>query len=173
MAALETKEGELRQQFKQSDSALTKRRLTGQLLQLRKDLERRQQLLSVVNQQITVVSTHLHNLELVQQGAGAQLPDSEELAQDAAAAEDMLARLEADTEMAASVGGIAQGGMSAEEQALYEELEREAAGPAPAAPAPAQGATAAEGQKPSVTPPQRAAGGAARTQPQRNEPEAG
>ena len=37
-------------------------------MQLRKDLERRQQLLGMLNQQINVVSTHLHNLELVQQG---------------------------------------------------------------------------------------------------------
>ena len=65
---------------------LTKRRITSQLLQLRKDIERRQQLLNVLNQQMNVVSTHLHNLDLVQQGETAKLPDSEEMATDAAAA---------------------------------------------------------------------------------------
>ncbi len=74
----------LRQQFKNATSELPRRRITSQLLQLRKDIERRQQLLSVLNQQINVVSTHLHNLELQRQGKTANLPDSEEMAADAA-----------------------------------------------------------------------------------------
>jgi hypothetical protein len=73
--------------------------VTGQLLQLRKDIERRSSLLTVLNQQINIVSTHLHNLELVQQGQSAKLPDSEEMAADAAKAEEMLAGLEADAEL--------------------------------------------------------------------------
>jgi hypothetical protein len=121
---LESRESDLRRQFKEAAGDLTKRRVTSQLLQLRKDIERRQQLMSVLNQQVNVVSTHLHNLELVQQGKTAQLPDSEEMATDAAAAEDMIAELQANNELAESVGGSIQGGMSAEEQALYDELER-------------------------------------------------
>lgn len=128
MAALESKEGELKQQFKDTAAAITKRRVTSQLLQLRKDLERRQQLLAVLNQQVNVVSTHLHNLELVQQGQTAKLPTGEEIAEDAEKAEEMLAQLEADNELAGSVGTIAHAGMSPEEQALYEELERESGG---------------------------------------------
>jgi hypothetical protein len=133
MAAQERQEADLRKQFKDSTGEITKRRVTSQLLQLRKDIERRQQLLTVLNQQINVVSTHLHNLELVQQGQTAKLPDGEEMAADAARAEEMLAELEANTELAATVGGVATATMSQEEQALYEELEREGA---PAAPAP-------------------------------------
>ncbi len=125
MTALEGKETELREQFKSSSSAIAKRRVTSQLLQLRRDIERRSQFLQVLNQQINVVSTHLHNLELVRQGQGGKLPDSEELTQDAVAAEEMLAQLEADNELAGSVGEMAHAGMSAEEQALFEELERE------------------------------------------------
>lgn len=123
---LETKEGELRQQFKDSSSALTKRRLTSQLLQFRKDIERRQQMLAVISQQVNVVNTHLHSLELVRQGQGAKLPDSEELAADAVKAEEFLAELQADSEIATSVGGLGTTGLSDEEQALFEELEREA-----------------------------------------------
>jgi len=136
MSVLEKKEQELREQFKQNASPLTKRRITSQLLQLRKDLERRQQLLSVLNQQIDVVGTHLHNIELVRQGKVAELPNAEELANDAAAAEEVLAELQASTELAGSVAAVGTTGLSAEEQALYEELEREAAGggAAPAAP---------------------------------------
>jgi len=123
--SLEKQEGKLRTEFKEATGDITKRRVTGQLLQLRKDIERRQQLLSVLNQQINIVSTHLHNLELVHQGQHAKLPDSEEVASDAAKAEEMLAGLEADAELAGSVGAITNTGLSAEEQALYEELERE------------------------------------------------
>jgi len=130
MGVLEQKEGDLRQQFKDTTSSITRRRVTSQLVQLRKDLERRQQLLGMLNQQINVVSTHLHNLELVQQGQSAALPNSEELAEDAAAAEEVIAQLQADNELAGSIGIRGGTGLSEEEQALYEELEREAAGPA-------------------------------------------
>jgi hypothetical protein len=126
MGALEQQEAGLRQQFKDATGAITKRRITSQLLQLRKDLERRQQLLAVLNQQINVVSTHLHNLELVQQGRSAQLPDAEEMTADAVKAEEMLAELEASNELAGTAGNMATAGMTAEEQALFEELERDA-----------------------------------------------
>ena len=131
MGALEQQEAALKDQFKEAAGSITKRRITGQMLQLRKDLERRQQSLAVVNQQINVVSTHLHNLELVQQGTGAHLPDTDEITEDAVKAEEMLAQLEADSELAGSVGQIGTSGMSDEEKALYEELERET-GNAPA-----------------------------------------
>lgn len=148
MGLLEQKETEMRQQFKEATSSITRKRITSHLVQLRKDLERRHQLLGVLNQQINVISTHLHNLELVQQGQSAQLPDSEELANDAAAAEEVLAELQANAEMASSIAATGPSGLSEEEQALYEELEREAAGEAAAkaqapqsAQAPAQPAT--------------------------------
>jgi hypothetical protein len=128
MAALEQQEAGLRQQFKDATGAITKRRVTSQLLQLRKDLERRQQLLAVLNQQINVVSTHLHNLELVQQGQTAKLPDAEEMTADAVKAEEMLAELEANNELAGTTGNLAHAGMTDEERALFEELERESGG---------------------------------------------
>jgi hypothetical protein len=126
MGALENKEGELRQQFKDAGGDITRRRITSQLVQLRKDIERRQQLLGVLNQQINVVSTHLHNLELQQQGETAKLPNSDEVAADAAAAEEVLAELEASSELADSVGSTTHAGMSDEEQALFDELSAEA-----------------------------------------------
>jgi hypothetical protein len=127
LGRLEEREADLRQQFKDSTSALTKRRLTSQLLQYRKDIERRQQMLSVISQQVNVVNTHLHSLELVRQGQSAKLPDSEELTADAVKAEEFLAQLQSENEIAGSVGGMAGTGLSDEEQALFEELEREAA----------------------------------------------
>lgn len=125
IGSLEKRDTELRDEFKNASGAVTKRRVTSQLVQLRKDIERRQQLVSVLNQRINVVATHLHNLELVRSDESAKMPDTEEIANDAAAAEEMLAELQADNEVAQSVGGIASAGMSEEEQALFEELERE------------------------------------------------
>jgi len=166
MGAMEGKEADLRQQFKDAAGDLPRRRITSQLLQLRKDVERRQQLLSVLNQQINVVSTHLHNLELQRQGQSAKLPDSEEMAADAAAAEEVLAELQAGSELAESVGTAAHGSMSAEEQALYEELLNESKAPAaPAAPA-AQPAAKAAAPTQAVKPPPV-------PQRERNEPEPG
>ncbi len=125
LGTLEQQEADLRRQFKDAAGSITKKRVTSQLLQLRKDLERRQQLLGVLNQQINVVSTHLHNLELVQQGQGAKLPDADEMTADAVKAEEMLAELEVSNELAGTTGSLTTSGLSAEEQALYEELERE------------------------------------------------
>jgi hypothetical protein len=165
MGVMEGREAELRQQFKDAAGDLPRRRITSQLLQLRKDIERRQQLLSVLNQQINVVSTHLHNLELQRQGQTAKLPDSEEMAADAAAAEEVLAELQAGSELAESVGAAAHGGMSDEEQALYDELMTQskapAESPAPASPVPAQPAAPQAAKPPPM--PQR----------QRPQPEAG
>jgi hypothetical protein len=125
IGAFEKKETALKDEFKASTTELTKRRVTSQLLQLRKEIERRQQLLSVLNQKQNVISTHLHNLELVRQGEAGKMPDTEEIASDAAAAEEMLAELQASSELAESVANVSSSGLSAEEQALYEELTKE------------------------------------------------
>ena len=170
MGVMESKESDLRTQFKEATSDLPRRRITSQLVQLRKDIERRQQLLSVLNQQINVVSTHLHNLELQRQGQTANLPDSEEMAADAAAAEEVLAELQAGSELAESVGSVAHGGMSAEEQAVYDELlneskpgkeTSESQTPAPSV-VKSESKSPPQTNKPQATP-----------QRQRNEPEAG
>jgi hypothetical protein len=173
--SLDGKEVELREQFKAARTPMTKRRITSQLLQLRKDMERRQQLLQVLNQQINVVGTHLHNLELTQQGQSAQLPDSEELASDAAAAEDVLAQLEADNELASSVGSVSLAGMTPEEQALFDELEAETGNKAPAAARPAAQGEESPGAaaQPAAAPRAAAPPAPAAPHAEPNEPEAG
>lgn len=175
LSTLEQQEGKLREEFKAAGGLLTRKRITSQLLQLRKDLERRNQLLGVLNQQVNVVNTHLHNLELVQQGQSARLPDSEELTADAVAAEEMLARLEADNELASSVSATSgASSLSAEEQALFEELEQEARGPATAESTPMAGSQSQtppplheQVNAPAATPATPA------KPPRRNEPELG
>ena len=180
MTALEKQEAELKQQFKDAGGAITKRRITGQMLQLRKDLEQRQQLLSMLNQQVNVVSTHLHNLELVQQGQAARLPDTDEITEDAVKAEEILAQLEADAELAGSVGQIGSAGMSDEEKAMFEELERETGGASaeletPTA-APARTPPTKTAERPEPASPQRSAmaePAAPPAGPRRAKPEAG
>lgn len=171
MTLLEQQEANLREQFKASSGAITRRRVTSQLLQLRKDLERRQQLLSILNQQINVVSTHLHNLELVQQGQVASLPNADEMTADAVKAEEVLAELEASAELAGSVGPVGAAGLSPEEQALYEELERESGAAVPEGHAQVSRAPAApaEPAQPSEEPTQESTSAG----PQRSEPEPG
>lgn len=119
---LEKKEFDLRKQFAANDSTVTRKRITSQMLQLQKEIGRRQQLMTVSNQQINIVSTHLHNLELVQAGKAAQLPSSDEIAADAAAAEETLAELQANAELADASSTVVASGMSSEEEALYDEL---------------------------------------------------
>ena len=179
MGALEQQEEALKRQFKEAPGSITKKRVTSQLLQLRKDIERRTQLLGVLNQQINVVATHLHNLELVQQGQGAHLPDTDEITADAVKAEEMLAELEANSELVGSVA-MSSGatGLTAEEQALFEELEAEnkqeqaAAEAATSAPAentaskPAEPARQRQGTQASAPPP-------ISSPARRSEPEAG
>ena len=143
--ALGKQEEQLIRQFKEAAGTITKKRVTSQLLQLRKDLERRQQLLGMLNQQVNVVSTHLHNLELVRQGQRADLPDSDEMTADAVKAEEVLAELEAGSELAGSIGLSGTTGLTSEEQELYDELERETKGEA-AKDTPAAGEKTASGE---------------------------
>jgi hypothetical protein len=136
LGLLEKKDAYLRSQFKQSESEPARRRIAAQLAQLRKELERRGQMMSVLNQQINVVGSHLHNLELILRGAAAKLPESETIAADAARAEETLAKLQADSELADAVSPVVAGSaLGAEEQAIFDELSKEAASDESAAPA--------------------------------------
>jgi hypothetical protein len=107
---------------------------------------------------------------LVQQGQTARLPDSDQITEDAVKAEEMLAELEASSELAGTVSQ-SPGGLNAEEQALYEELERENAPPAAAAAtAPIASATAKASSSPLRSAP---AVPNASASPRKSEPEAG
>jgi hypothetical protein len=149
---LEKQESLLRKEFAADESTNARRRITTQLVQLRKEIDRRTQLMSVLNQQTNLVSTHLHNLELLHQGRGAQLPDSETIATDAAAAEEMLAQLQADSELADSMSATTTASLSNEEQALYEELLGEAAAKKSPAASPVSTSATPAGPEPLASP---------------------
>lgn len=121
---LESKEAELFEQGKSSTSMVPRRRIAAQLAQLRKDIVRQNTTAAMLNQQINIISTDIHNLTLLQQGQIAQLPETQELTEHAVAAEEMLESLNADAEMV----GTLETGMdiklaSADEQAILKEFE--------------------------------------------------
>ena len=128
MSTLEERERELRDGFAAETSTGARRRITSQLVQLQKDLDRRRETVGVLNKQINVVGTHLHNLELARTGtAGGKLPTVDELANDAARAEEVLADLEVTSELADELaGGAGATGLSDEEEQLFQQLTADA-----------------------------------------------
>lgn len=126
LLALEGHEGDLKEQFKTNESGIIRRRLTTQMVQLRKDIERKAQMLQMLNQQIDVAGGYLHNLELIKQGNSIKLPAGEDMAEYAAQAEEVLAELEAEAQVANEMtGSVTVSGMTEEEQSMYDELMAE------------------------------------------------
>jgi len=135
IGGLEKKETELLEEGKRTSSQIARRRMAAQLAQLRRDIARQNTTANMLNQQINILSTDIHNLTLIQQGQAAELPTTEALTENAVKAEEMLETLSADAEL---VGGLATGMTdtitSDEELAILKEFEQadEAAPPAAA-----------------------------------------
>ncbi len=133
ISTLEKREGELLAQGRSTQSQVTRRRLAAQLVQLRKDIARQNTAANMLNQQINILSTDIHNLTLIQQGQMARLPDTEELTQNAVKAEEMLETLRSDADLVSSLEtGLADMAASSEELAILKEFEEAAAPGAPA-----------------------------------------
>ena len=130
---LETKEAGLLDQGKAAKSQVPRRRIAAQMAQLRKDIARQNTTAAMLNKQINIISTDIHNLTLIQQGEAAQLPDTTELTEHAVAAEEMLETLSADTDLVGQLEtGMEQVMTSDEELAIlreFEEADRAAAPP--------------------------------------------
>lgn len=121
---LEAKEADLLAQGKAATSPVPKRRLAAQLVQMRKDIGRQNTTAAMLNKQIDIISTDIHNLTLIQQGDMAQLPDTEELTENAVKAEEMLETLKADSELVGSLEtGIEESLTSDEELAILQEFD--------------------------------------------------
>jgi hypothetical protein len=124
ISKLEAKEADLLSQGRAASSQIVRRRLAAQCVQARKDIARFNTTASMLNQQINIISTDIHNLTLIQQGQMAKLPDTEELTENAVKAEEMLETLKADADL---VGGLETGmadmTTSDEELAILKEFE--------------------------------------------------
>ena len=123
---LEKKEAELLAQGKAAASHVPKRRLAAQLAQLRKDIGRQNATAAMLNKQIDIISTDIHNLTLIQQGEMAQLPDTAGLTENAVRAEEMLETLNADAELVGQLEtGMEEVLTSEEELAILREFDEE------------------------------------------------
>jgi hypothetical protein len=92
---------------------------------LRKDIARQNTAANMLNQQVNIISTDIHNLTLIQQGQVAHLPATEELTQNAVRAEEMLETLRADADLVSSLEtGIADVATTNEELAILKEFEQ-------------------------------------------------
>jgi hypothetical protein len=121
---LEQKEASLLEAGKAATSQVPRRRIAAQMAQLRKDIARQNTAAAMLNQQINIISTNIHNLTLIQQGELARLPDSQELTENAVKAEELLESLKADSEMVSGLEVDMQDAItSSEELAILKEFE--------------------------------------------------
>ncbi len=151
IGGLEKKEADLLAQGKAATSNVPKRRLAAQLAQLRKDIARQNTTAAMLNKQIDIISTDIHNLTLIQQGEMASLPDTEELTENAVKAEEMLETLKADADLVGSLEtGIEETLASDDELAILKEFEDVQAPPAAA---PTQQIAEARPAPPQAAPP--------------------
>ncbi len=150
---LEKKEAELFAQGKAAKSQVPRRRLAAQLAQLRKDIARQNTTAAMLNKQIDIISTDIHNLTLIQQGEMAQLPDTTGLTENAVRAEEMLETLKADADLVGQLEtGMEEALSSDEEQAILREFEKSDE-PAPAATEGTERAEVPPARTRAVTPP--------------------
>ncbi len=120
----EEKEAALFEQGKKATSSVPKRRIAAQLNQVRKDVARQNTVAAMLNQQINVLSTDIHNLTLIQQGTMAKLPDTAELTENAVKAEEMLESLKADVDMVATLETEMESSLTSDEElAILREFE--------------------------------------------------
>lgn len=150
IAKLEKKEAELLEQGKATKSHVPRRRMAAQLAQLRKDIARQNATSAMLNKQVDIISTDIHNLTLIQQGEKAKLPDTTELTEHAVQAEEMLETLKADSELVGSLEtGIQETLVSEEELAILKEFEgADAAAEPTEAGAPSEAASSTESPAP-------------------------
>ncbi len=121
---LESKEASLLEEGKAAKSQVPRRRIAAQLAQVRKDIGRQNTVAAMLNQQINIISTDIHNLTLIKQGEAASLPDTQELTENAVKAEEMLETLQTDAELVSSLEtGMAEMSTSEEELAILREFE--------------------------------------------------
>jgi len=121
---LEKNEADLLAQGRAAVSQVPKRRLAAQVAQMRKDIARQHTTAAMLNQQINIISTDIHNLTLIRQGQMAELPDTVELTENAVRAEELLESLKADEELVASLAtGMQDATVGEEELAILREFE--------------------------------------------------
>lgn len=115
-------ESELLKKGKESESQLSKKILAGQIAQLRKTMSSLNTRAGMINQQIDIISTDLHNQTIIAMKKEMPSYSAETLTENAVAAEEMLEELTANADSLGSVSNI-QSYMSQEELDILAEFE--------------------------------------------------
>jgi len=139
LAALEGEERESVEKGAAAKSDAERRQLAGKLVRTRRDLRRVRAQANVYSQQIDILGTHLHHLTLAEQGKRIELPRAEELTKEAAEAEQMMAELSANADLAAGLKLERSPPLMAEEEAAIMEEFKQAAAEQTASQAGAEG----------------------------------
>jgi hypothetical protein len=136
--ALEGDERQLIQQGAAAPSDAERKQVAGKLVRARRELRRQRAQAQLYTQQIDIIGTHLHHLTLAEKGKRLELPKAEDLTREAAQAEQVMAELSANADLAASIEVTGETPMMAEEEAaILEEFKQVAASQAAAPEAPA------------------------------------
>ena len=116
LSGLEAEEREALQKGAAAASDAEKKQLAGRLVRVRRDLRRIRAQVNVFTQQIDIIGTHVHNLTLAEQGRRMELPKAEDLTREAAEAEQIVAELAANADLAAGIEVGAQSALQADEE---------------------------------------------------------
>ena len=169
VARLEADERDALKAGATATNMVEKKQLAGKLMRVRRELNRHRAQAQVFTNQIEVLGTHIHHLTLKQQGEKFDLPSAEELTREAAEAEQVMAELSTNAELAHGIEvGAMTPTMAAEEADILKEFEAAAvessAGKSAEAAAPERGsATPAEPQRMPPLPGEAARGAPAKS----------
>ena len=168
----EAHERQLLEQGAEATSAAVRKQFAGKLMRTRRELGRHRAQAQMFTQQIDVIGTHIHHLTLAEQGKRLELPSAEDLTQEAAQAEQVMAETAANAELAASIEVAGETPMMEEEEAaIFAEFDQVASKttPQPAEPE----ATEPAQPPPAESKPERAAPTRASSPPRKERDPAG
>lgn len=123
--ALEQRERDYLSQGAAAPSDAEKKQVARKLVQLRRDLNMVRSQSQVLAQQIDIIGTQIHNLTLAEKGRRAELPKAEDLTATAAQAEQVVAELSANAELARGIAvNTTTPMMEEEEDAIFAEFKQ-------------------------------------------------
>ena len=129
---LEADERQMIQQGAAAASDAERKQVAGKLMRTRRELRRHRAQTQLFTQQIDIIGTHIHHLTLAEQGKRLDLPKAEDLTREAAQAEQVVAEVAANADLAASIEVTGETPLMAEEEAaIFEEFKQVAASQAP------------------------------------------
>ena len=115
--SLEGEERDLLERGAAAKSTAEKKQVAGKLVRARRELKRVRGQRQIFSQQIDIIGTQIHNLTLAEQGKRIALPKAEDLTAAAAEAEQVVAELAANAELAQSIEVTGETPMMADEEA--------------------------------------------------------